>query len=146
MWLNILLNPLVLRWILFCCISSYLGSSSSDYIDVSPIIPDFCRNLLDIVVVLVSFFLDLSQECWVFFCVMICCVTVHTCHWWKWTIPCIMSWLLVVVEYYWSSTSSKSFSDLVLHLCIHLDLLVMQCTGVPGYTVWGYSMAYALLY
>jgi hypothetical protein len=29
---------------------------------------------------------------------------------------------------------------LILHLCIHLDLLVVHCIGVPGYTVWGYTV------
>jgi hypothetical protein len=29
---------------------------------------------------------------------------------------------------------------LVLHLCIHLDLLVVCCTGVLGYTAWGYTV------
>jgi hypothetical protein len=76
MWLNILLNPLVLRWILLCCISSCLGSSSSDYIDVSPTIPGFCRNPVDSMVVLFPFFLDLSQECWKVFSVMVCCTKV----------------------------------------------------------------------
>jgi hypothetical protein len=140
MWLSILLDPLVLRWILFCCISSCLGSSSSDYIDVFPIIPGFCRNPLDILVVLVPFFLNLSQECWAVFCVMVCCATIHTCRRWKWTIPCIMSWLLEVMAYYWPSASSKSSSSLILHLCIHLDLLAVHCIGVPGYTVWGYTV------
>jgi hypothetical protein len=111
MWLSIILNPLVLSWILFCCINFFLGSSSSDYINVSPIIPGFCRYPLDILFVLVPFFLDLSQECWVVFCVMVYCTTIHTCHQWKWTIPCIMPWFLAVVSHYWSSTSSKSSSN-----------------------------------
>jgi hypothetical protein len=34
---------------------------------------------------------------------------------------------------------------LILHLCIHLDLLVVHCTEAPDYTVWGYTVV-ALLY
>jgi hypothetical protein len=140
LWLSILLNPLVLRWILFCCIRSYLGSSSSDHIDVSPIIPGFCINPLNIIVVLVPFFLDLSQECWEFFYVMVCCATIHTCRWWKWTIPCIMSWLLEVVEHYWSSASSKSsstssstyVSTLISSWCVVLGYLVI----LHGVILW----------
>jgi hypothetical protein len=135
LWLNILLDPLVLRWILFCCISSCLGSSSSDYIDVSPIIPSFCRNPLDILVVMVPFFLDLSQECWEVFCVMVCCATVHTCRRWKWKIPCIMSWLLEVVAHYWSYASSESssassstnVSTSITSRCVVLGYLVILC-------------------
>jgi hypothetical protein len=126
----------VLRWILFCCISSCLGSSSSDYIDVSPIIPRFCRDPLDILVVLVPFFMDLSQECWVVFCVMICCMTIHTCHWWKWKIPCIMSYFLDLVAHYWSYTSPKSSSTFVSTLIsswfIVLGYLVILC----GVILW----------
>jgi hypothetical protein len=29
---------------------------------------------------------------------------------------------------------------LILHLCIHLDLLVVRCTEVPGYTTQGYTV------
>jgi hypothetical protein len=29
---------------------------------------------------------------------------------------------------------------LILHLCIHLDLLGVHCTWVPGYTAWGYTL------
>jgi hypothetical protein len=91
LWLSILLNPLVLHWILFYCVSYCLGSFSCDYVDVSSIIPGLCRNRLYILVALVPLFLDLSQECWTVFCIMVCCATIHTCHWWKWTLPCIMS-------------------------------------------------------
>jgi hypothetical protein len=101
MWLSILLNPLVLHWILFYYVISCLGSSLSDYVDVSPILLGFCRDPLDIMVVLVPFFLDLPQKCRTVFFVMICCATVHTCRWWEWTFPCIM-------EHYWSFASSKS--------------------------------------
>jgi hypothetical protein len=97
LWFNILLQPLMLCWILSYCVSSCLSSSSCDYVDVSSIIPVFCINPLYIMVVLFPLFLDLSQECWKVFCIMVCCATVHTCHWWKWTFPCIMSWMLEVV-------------------------------------------------
>ena len=30
---------------------------------------------------------------------------------------------------------------LILRLCIHLDLLAVRCTVVPGYTMWGYIVA-----
>jgi hypothetical protein len=30
---------------------------------------------------------------------------------------------------------------LVLHLCIHLDLLMVPCIEVPDYTLWGYTVA-----
>ena len=36
--------------------------------------------------------------------------TIHTSHWWKWTLSCIVSWLLTIVTYHWSSTSSKASS------------------------------------
>jgi hypothetical protein len=131
----------VLCWILFYCVSSYLGSSSSDYIDVSPIIPSFCRNPLDILVVLVPFFLDLSQECWTIFCIMVCCVTVHTCRWWKWTFPCIMSWLLEVVAHYWTSASSKSSSTSSSTSVSTSISSQVHCTEVPDYTAQGYIVA-----
>jgi hypothetical protein len=41
---------------------------------------------------------------------MVRCTIVHTSGWWKWTFPCVMSWLLIVVTYHWSSTSSKTSS------------------------------------
>jgi hypothetical protein len=112
MSVNIILNTLVLRSILFYCVNSCLGSSSSDYIDVCPIIPEFYRNPLDILAVLIPFVLDLSQKCWTVFCIMVHCTKIHTCHWWKWIIPSIMSWLLEVVAHYWTYTSSKSSSNL----------------------------------
>jgi hypothetical protein len=59
---------------------------------------------------MVPFFLDLFQECCTIFCVMVCCVTVHTCGWWKWKLPCIVSLLLAVMAHYWSRASSKSSS------------------------------------
>jgi hypothetical protein len=101
----------VLSWILFYGINSCLGSSSSDYIDVLPIIPSLCKNPLDIHVVLVPFLLDISQESWAVLCAMVCCATMHTCCRWKWTIPFIISWLLEVVAHYWSSVASKSSSS-----------------------------------
>jgi hypothetical protein len=130
----------VLHWILFYCISSCLGSPLSDYIDVSPIIYIFCRNPLDILVVLVSFLLDLPQECLAVFYVMVCYATIHTCNWWKWKIPCIIFWLLVVVAHYWSSASSKSssassstsVSTLISSWCIVLGYLVI----LRGVILW----------
>jgi hypothetical protein len=140
MWFSILLHPLVLHWILSYCISSCLISSSCDYIDVSSIIPGFCRNPLYILVVLVPLFLDLSQECCTVFCIMVCCTTIHTCRWWKWTLPCIMSWLLEVVAHYWTSSSSKSsstssstsVSTSISSWCIVLRYLVILC----GVILW----------
>jgi hypothetical protein len=41
---------------------------------------------------------------------MVWCMTIHTCCWWKWTFPCIMSRLLTIVKYHWSSISSKTSS------------------------------------
>jgi hypothetical protein len=101
----------VLRWILFDYISSCLGSSSSEYINVSPIILGFCRDPLNILVLLVPFFLDLPQECRTIFCVMICFTTIHTCCWWECTFPSTISWFLEVVAHYWSFASSESSSS-----------------------------------
>jgi hypothetical protein len=92
------------------CVSSCLSTSSCDYVDISSIIPGFCRDPLNILIVLIPLFLNLPQKCWAFLCIMVCCTTVHTCHRWKWTFPCIMSWMLEVVAHYWTSTSSKSSS------------------------------------
>jgi hypothetical protein len=39
---------------------------------------------------------------------MICYATIHTCRRWKWTFSCIVSWLLTIMTYHWSSSSSKS--------------------------------------
>jgi hypothetical protein len=41
---------------------------------------------------------------------MVRCATIHTRCWWKWTFPCIMSRLLAIMTYHWSSTSSKTSS------------------------------------
>jgi hypothetical protein len=35
---------------------------------------------------------------------------------------------------------SQMLLFLVLHLCIHLNLLIMDCIGVPGYTAQGYTV------
>jgi hypothetical protein len=130
----------MLHWIFFCCISSCRGYSSSDYIDVSPIIPSFCRDPLDILVFLFPFFLNIPQECWVVFYSMVCCATVHTCRWWKWKIPFLMFWLLEIVAQYWSFASSKSsstssstsvFTSISLR-CIVLGYLVTLC----GFILW----------
>jgi hypothetical protein len=32
----------------------------------------------------------------------------------------------------------QSLLSLVLHLCNQLDLLMVRCTGEPGYTAWDY--------
>jgi hypothetical protein len=66
---------------------------------------------------------------------MICCTTIHTCRWWEWKIPCIMSWLLAFVAHYWSSASSKSSSALsstsistsIFVWCIVMRYLVILC-------------------
>jgi hypothetical protein len=138
MWFSILLHPLVSRWILSYCVSSCLGSSSCDYIDVSSIILGFCINPLYILVVLVPLFLDLSQECWTVFCIMVCRAVVHTCHWWKWALPCIMSYLLAVLAHYWTSNSSKSSSTSsstyvstpISSQCVVLRYLVILCVVI----------------
>jgi hypothetical protein len=83
-----------------------------DHVDVLSIIPGFCRNPLYIMIVLVPLFLDLPQECCEIFYIMVYYARVHACCWWKWNFPCIISWLLVVVEHYWTSASSKSSSTL----------------------------------
>jgi hypothetical protein len=133
MWLNVLFDPLVLSWILFCYINSYLGSSSSNYIDVFPIIHGFYRNPLEILVILVLFFLNISQECWAIFYVMVYYETIHKCHGWKWKIPCIISWLLEVVayespfsSYKYSSSSTYTYESTSIYLrCIVLGYLVI---------------------
>jgi hypothetical protein len=132
---SIFLHPLVLRWILSYCIRSCLGSSSHEYDDISSIIPIFYIDPLNILVSLVPLFLNISQKCSTFFCVMVCCTIVHTCHWWEWIFPCIMSWMLEVVAHYWSSTSSKSsstssstfVSNLISLWCIVLRYLIIMC-------------------
>jgi hypothetical protein len=125
-WLSILFDPLLLCWIMFCCISSCLGSSSSYYFDFISIIPCFCRNPLDILIVLVPFFLYFSQECWAVFYVVSRCETIHTCYGWKWTISCIMSWLLTVVANYWPyASTSTSESTSISSWCIVLGYQVI---------------------
>jgi hypothetical protein len=39
---------------------------------------------------------------------MVRCTTIHTSGWSKWTFPCVMSHLLTIVTYQWSSTSSET--------------------------------------
>jgi hypothetical protein len=133
LWFNILLHPLVLRWVLSYYFNSCLSSSSHDYIDVSSIIPHFCINPLYILVVLVPLFLDIFQECSRVFYIMVCCTKVHTCRWWKWTFPCIMFYFLAIVTHYWAYASSKSssttsytsVSTLIPSWCVVLRYLVI---------------------
>jgi hypothetical protein len=133
MWLGILFDPLMLHWIMFCCIISCLGSSLSYYVDVLSIIPSFCINPLEILIVLIPFFLYFSQECWAVFCVVICCATMHTCHRWKWTVSCIMSRLLTIVaDYCPSSSTSTSESTSISFLCIVLGYMVI----LRGIILW----------
>jgi hypothetical protein len=71
---------------------------------------------------------------------MIRCTTIHTSHWWKCTFSFIVSWLLTVVTYHWSSTSSKtssfssstSLSRSIPSWCIILRRLVILCGVVVG--------------
>jgi hypothetical protein len=100
----------MLCWVLSYCFRFCLSSSSCDYVDISSIIPGFCRDPMKILIILVPLFLNLPQKCWAFLHIMVCCTTVHTCHRWKWTFPFIMFWLLIVVAHYWTSASSKSSS------------------------------------
>jgi hypothetical protein len=110
MWLCMLLNPLVLCWVLSYCISSFLSSYVCNYVDISSIIPHLFRNPLNILVVLILFFFNLPQKCWAFLCIMVCYTTIHACRRWKWTFPCIVSYTLIVMAYYWTFSSSKSSS------------------------------------
>jgi hypothetical protein len=137
MWLGILLIPLVLRSILFYCVSSCLGSSLSDYIDVSPIIVGFYRDPLDILVVLVHFFLDLPKKCRQSFVSDLLCNSTYMSlvrvdiplHNFLVVGSCgtLMVLCLVQILIY-----------LVLYLYIHIDLCMVHCTEVPGYTVRDY--------
>jgi hypothetical protein len=108
----IISNPLVLVLIMICYIFSYLGSSSSNYINIFLIIYSFYGNRLNILVILIPFLLHFCQKYRTFFCSMIYCVIVHACFWWLWTIPFIMSKLLEIVTGYWSSASSKCSSSM----------------------------------
>jgi hypothetical protein len=112
----IISDPLVLVLILICCIFSYFGSTSSNYIDLFPIISSFRENPLNILVILIPFVLYFCQKYRKLFYSMIGCVTIHACFQWKWKIPCIISRLLTIVADYWSSTSSKS-SSISLIVC-----------------------------
>jgi hypothetical protein len=138
--LSVLLNPLVLSWISCYFISSCLGSSLSDYIDVSPIIPGFCINPLDILVVLVYFFLDIPQECWVVFCVMVYYATLHTTYMSRVGVENPLHNVLVVgiCGTLLVLCLIQILLYLILHLYIHLDLCVVCCTEVPSYTTRGY--------
>jgi hypothetical protein len=112
LWFNILLHPLVLFWILSYYVNSSLSSFMHNYVDIYYIIPGFCRYPLGIMIVLTPFFLNLPQKYWAFLCIMVCCVTIHACHRWKWKFPCIVSWLLEFMEHYWTYASSKYSSTL----------------------------------
>jgi hypothetical protein len=140
MWLSILLDPLVLIWILFCCINSHLGASSSDYIDVFPIILGFYRNPLDILVVLVPFFTGSFPRV---LGNILCHGLLHD------------STYMSLVEVDNPLHNFLVFGScgtlqvlfliqillfLVLHLCIHPDILVVCCIGVPGYTARYYTV------
>jgi hypothetical protein len=77
--------------------------------------------------------INIVHTCWTIFCVMIRYATVHTCRWWEWKIPCIMSWLLAVMAHYWSyalsksssSSSSTSISTSISAWCVALRYLVI---------------------
>jgi hypothetical protein len=43
---------------------------------------------------------------------MVRCTTLHTCRKWKWILSCIIPWLLIVMEYHRSYSSSVSSSTL----------------------------------
>lgn len=109
----ILPDPLVLILILLGCIFSCLSSTSSDYVNIFPIcFYVFYNNPLHVLVVLVPLVLYFYQECWIIFCFMVCCATIHTCRWWLWKIYCIMSMFLTIMAYYCSSSTSKSSSPM----------------------------------
>jgi hypothetical protein len=102
-----------------------------NYIDISSIIPYFCRNPLIIMIVLISIFVDLPQQCRIIFCFTVGCTTIHTCDRWKLELYCIVSWLLKVMAYHQSSTSSKasstSISSLISSRCVVLWHLIILC-------------------
>jgi hypothetical protein len=136
---SIFLHPLVLCWIWSHCVSYCLRTSSSDYVDIYSIVLGLYRDPLNILVVLVPLFLNFSQKCWAFLCIMVCCATVHTCRRWKWTFPCIMSWMLQL----WHTNGPLPLPNPPLprpHLYIQFYLLVVCCTEVPDYTARGYTM------
>jgi hypothetical protein len=109
----ILPYPLVLVLILLCCISSSVFSPSSKHVDLYPILfSSFHGNTLDVLIFFVPLILCLYQKCCIVFCLIVYCVTIHTCHRWMWTISCIVSRFLTVVKNYRSSTSSKSSSSM----------------------------------
>jgi hypothetical protein len=110
MWFCMLLHPLVLCCILSYCISSCISFSMHKYVDIYSIIPLLHRNPLNILIVLILFFLNLPQKCWAFLCIIVCYVPIHACCRWKWEFPCVVAWMLVVMEYCSTSTSSKSSS------------------------------------
>jgi hypothetical protein len=117
------------------CFISCLSSSTCNYVDIYLIIIGFYRNPLNILIVLVPFFLNIPQKCWAFLCIMVGCMTVHTCHRWKWKFPCIMSSFLEYVAHYWTSSTSKSsstssstsISTLISSWCVVLRHLIILC-------------------
>jgi hypothetical protein len=138
MWLSILLNPLVFHWILFCCISSYLGSSSCDYIDVSPIIPGFCRDPLDNLIVLVTFFVGYFPR--VLDNVLCHGLLRESTYMLQLEVDNPLHNFLVVGNF--GALLVLFFIQIllyrILHLCIHLNRLVVCSTEVPSYIAWGY--------
>jgi len=107
----IISDPLVLFFILICCICSYFGSTKSNYINIFPIISSFHGNPLNILVILIPFFSHFCQKYGIASYSMICFMKIHACCWWSWKIPCIMSRLLKIVIGYWCYTSFKSSSS-----------------------------------
>jgi hypothetical protein len=133
----ILSDPLVLILIMLCCICSSLGSSSSNYMNVIPILFSlFHNNPLNILIFLVPLFLYLYQKFQIVFCIMICCVTIHTCRRWLWTISYIMSRFLKVVTDYWSSSSMASSSEACsLFFIISARCIILWCLIIPQFFI-----------
>jgi hypothetical protein len=120
-------NPLMLVLILIYCIFLCFGSTSIKYINIFPIISSFHDNPLNNFIIMIPFLQYFCQKYWTVSCRMICCVIVHTCCWWMWTIHCIVSRLLEIVAGYYSSTSSTSSSfessSIVLIFCMQCIIL-----------------------
>jgi hypothetical protein len=99
-WLDILLHPLVLYWLLFDCVISCFSAFTHHYVDIPTILSGLCRDPLYVLIVLILFFLNLPQKCWEFLCIMVCCATIDACRRWKWKFPCIITLLLEVMVHY----------------------------------------------
>jgi hypothetical protein len=134
-------GPTVL--VLIFCIISCLSSTSSNYIDLLPILLFvFYNNPLYILIVLVSLFLYLYKKCQTVFCLMVFYAKIHTCRKWLWTISSIVFGFLTVVKNYRSSTSSKAsssttssseasfFSLIISTRCIILRSLIVLWTFI----------------